>query len=333
MKPVNSYDKITLGLNKALDFNHQYDCKKTYSNTGELLQLSHQQVGMSITIDYQRSFTRITLSSKFLKAKALGLITLDTFSDMYREVSKVVSISSAELEESIFQKGEVTQDVTVDSPSDAIGYLYTLAKKQMAYKIPKRCYKHGGKECSFYMKKNNLSRKYIDYLSIYDKEVEQLNPEIKANQAYLNSLSSEDRHRFQQALKGKVRFEVKFNSAHMVRHHLKLTKDVRPTFKAVLDSEVPVVANMVQKVFKDTEPNHQEQYKPKNMNQLSYYLALKENKFDLNQTREYLRTQFGDVKLSRIMKKVAEVLVSATLIPNETCSTAYQTILKLLTHQ
>jgi hypothetical protein len=144
----------------------------TTDSDGTIQQIRYSATGISVVADYLKNNTRITFSSKILKGKTSKLISAKNIDEVQRLISDKLVISHTELMQATVLKAEIILDVRFNEPDALIKSLYDLAKLQTAYKVSPKLNKSTKKACSFWMKKNNNSSKYIDYLSIYEKRVE-----------------------------------------------------------------------------------------------------------------------------------------------------------------
>ena len=330
MSFINKYDKIKLLVNRPLTINYSKDYGFTVDSNDVFKQLNHTDLGLSISIDLQKNNTTITFSSKILRSQTARLISTDTIEDVYSIIANVVDISHTEFYKATVLTAEVTHDVRFVEPDVLIDSMFRLAKLQTGYKVAPKPHKHRKKSCSFWMKKSNSNRRYIDFLSIYDKKAEFLSQNKKANQDLYQALTPEQLSSYLQEIENIVRFEVKLNSAYMLRKHYGLADSIKPTLETLLNSEVQVVKNMVERLFSGLAVLTEKEFKAKNRAQLADYLALRENDFDLEKTLAYLQGVFGTIQRSREEKRLRSVLSCISASTISSVAIVYLELLKLM---
>ncbi len=326
---VNSYDKIKIIISKVYRFNENVEYIKIVNNDSEVVKSSYKSVGLEVTINHEFNNTIIVFSAKLLGSNATELVTCNTLDQIYTAINKVIRMPYNELvEDGVVLRLEVTRDISIANKHEVIESLFNYAKLQTKYKHPKRCFKSKKQVCSFWLKKDNTNSTFIDFLCIYDKKAEVIKGSNKLNREFLDALSSEDRLRYLESIQNMVRFEVKLNSSYLIRKHFNFEKGTKLSLTTILNSDTPIVKNMVVKIFDGLPQNLVNNFQPKNKAQLCDYLALKQNDFNISKTIEFLKASLGNMKVSRIAKNLSEIVASVGIVEHISCLTAYQEVLK-----
>ena len=327
---TTTVDSIAILINKPYRFKKGVNFKITINSYGEEILNKINETGITITVDNVQKVTKMVITSKILGCNFLDKISKDNIRVVYRLLNEFIDITYSDLLRSFACTVDATKDIYVDDLNVIMVGLFKLATLQTRYKPCKALYMSKGFPTSFWLKRDNSDREFIDYLSVYNKKNQLTSKGSQGGFYFLETLNTKDRNEVLLRAEGLLRFETKLSSRRMIRKHFKLPDRHIPTLYDILFSKVEINRNMVEAIFNVAVNTLAKPLNVKSISDLGYYHILSENDFCIQRATNYIKNTVGCTQKSRIVKKLKGILAGMEKSSNQELIETYNQILEKL---